>query len=59
VYHLTVANFHERTERPKVVLAAIKLIEADIRLDSDSRSRIAHIGIAARHNGKAFAFWLP
>ena len=55
----TAADFHERTEKLKVMFAAIKLIEADIRLDSNSRPRIAHIGITTRHDGKAFAFWLP
>jgi hypothetical protein len=53
------ANLSRRTKKLKVVFAAIKLIETDIRLDGNTRSRVAEIGIAARHDGKAFAFWLP
>ena len=55
----TIADFHARTEKFEVILAVVKLIEADIRLDISTRPRIAEIGIAARHNGEAFAFWFP
>jgi hypothetical protein len=52
-------NFHGRTEKPKVVLAVIKLIETDIRLDGNSRSLITQVGITTRHDGETVAFWLP
>lgn len=52
-------NFYGRTEKPKVVLAVIKLIETDIRLDGNSRSGTAQIGITTRHDGETFAFGLP
>jgi hypothetical protein len=52
-------NFRGRTEKPKVVLAVIKLIETDICLDGNSRSRIAQIGITTRNDGETFAFWFP
>jgi hypothetical protein len=59
VFRFDANNFHGRTEKPKVVLAAIKLIETDIRLDGNSRSGTAQIGITTRHDGETFAFWLP
>jgi hypothetical protein len=59
VFRFDANNFHGRTEKPKVVLAAIKLIETDIRLDGNSRSGTAQIGITTGHDGETFAFWLP
>lgn len=37
----------------------LQLIEADIRFDSDSRSRIAKVGVIARDDSKTLAFRLP
>lgn len=51
---------HKRhTKQFEVVFGMVQLVKADIRLDSDARSGIPQVGVAAGHNRKSIALRLP
>lgn len=54
-----IAREEELTKQLEVVFCTVKLVEAYVRLDGDTRARIAQVRVAARDDGKPFAFGLP
>jgi hypothetical protein len=62
-FRVSVVQSRERginlTEQLEVVLAMLKLIEADICFDCDTRSGIPNIRVTAGHDGETLAFGFP
>ena len=49
----------EGLEQFEVALAALMLVEADIGLDGNTRSRVSVVGIAGGDDGESFTFRFP
>ncbi len=47
------------TEKFEVAFPSLELVEAYICLNSNTRARVAQVGITARNDSKSFAPWLP
>lgn len=49
----------KRTKKPEIVLGSVELIETNIGLDGDTRTRVTEIRVTTRNDGKTLPFGFP
>ena len=56
---LSTLSRKELTKQLEIILGAIELVEADIRLDSDTRTGIPEIGVGTGYDSESLSLWFP